>query len=148
MDPNHPNYYNDSQNYPNFQSYYHLQNFSDSQDQQSSQYYENISFSPNLTQIPTSHEISSTQNISRTLFGNEQHPSHNQKGVKNVAWCVKEDVALMSAWIIVSKDNVRGKNQKKGTLWASVHKLYHESQAENPDEINPRNIESMKGRYK
>ncbi|KAH6819971.1 hypothetical protein C2S53_018130 [Perilla frutescens var. hirtella] len=33
-------------------------------------------------------------------------------------------------------------------MWSRVHKLYHETQAENPDELNPRNIKSMKGRWK
>ncbi|XP_057811298.1 uncharacterized protein LOC131025522 [Salvia miltiorrhiza] len=77
-----------------------------------------------------------------------QHPNKNQKGAKNVAWCVKEDVALMSSWIYASEDNVRGKNQRGESLWTRVHKLYHNTQAENPNELNERNIESMKGRWK
>ncbi|XP_057808934.1 uncharacterized protein LOC131023410 [Salvia miltiorrhiza] len=77
-----------------------------------------------------------------------QRPNKNQKGAKNVAWCVKEDVALMSSWIYASEDSVRGKNQKGESLWSRVHKLYHNTQAENPNELNEQNIESMKGRWK
>ncbi|CAA0836751.1 DNA binding [Striga hermonthica] len=54
----------------------------------------------------------------------------------------------MSSWIFVSEDNIRGRNQKGVSLWARVHNLYHEHQAEKPDELNERNIESMKGRWK
>ncbi|KAH6811187.1 hypothetical protein C2S51_024949 [Perilla frutescens var. frutescens] len=54
----------------------------------------------------------------------------------------------MSTWIYLSEDSVRGKGQKGKTMWSNVHAEYHKSQAENPDEINPRNIESMKCRFK
>ncbi|CAA0840995.1 DNA binding [Striga hermonthica] len=54
----------------------------------------------------------------------------------------------MSSWIFVSEDNIRSRNQKGVSLWARVHNLYHEHQAEKPDELNERNIESMKGRWK
>ncbi|XP_057779742.1 uncharacterized protein LOC130998333 [Salvia miltiorrhiza] len=33
-------------------------------------------------------------------------------------------------------------------MWERVQNKYHEAQKENPDEIGPRNIESMKGRFK
>ncbi|KAH6761241.1 hypothetical protein C2S51_018190 [Perilla frutescens var. frutescens] len=46
------------------------------------------------------------------------------------------------------EDSVRGKNQKKKTMWSHVHALSHKTQAENLDELNRRNIESMKGRFK
>ncbi|XP_057770883.1 uncharacterized protein LOC130990677 [Salvia miltiorrhiza] len=81
-------------------------------------------------------------------MGVQQRPNKNHKGAKNVAWCVKEEVALMSSWIYASEDNIRGKNQRGESLWARVHKLYHNTQAENPNELNERNIESMKGRWK
>ncbi|KAG6424867.1 hypothetical protein SASPL_115289 [Salvia splendens] len=54
----------------------------------------------------------------------------------------------MSSWVYASEDSVRGKNQKGDTLWLNVHKLYHECQAQNPDEINKRNMDSLKGRSK
>ncbi|XP_057770802.1 uncharacterized protein LOC130990596 [Salvia miltiorrhiza] len=77
-----------------------------------------------------------------------QRPNKNQKEAKNVAWCVKEDVALMSSWIYASEDSVREKDQRGESLWARVHKLYHNTQAKNPNELNERSIESMKGRWK
>ncbi|XP_057790911.1 glutathione S-transferase T2-like [Salvia miltiorrhiza] len=54
----------------------------------------------------------------------------------------------MSSWIYASEDSVRGKSQRGESLWARIHKLYHNTQAENPNELNERNIESMKGRWK
>ncbi|KAG6437560.1 hypothetical protein SASPL_102479 [Salvia splendens] len=54
----------------------------------------------------------------------------------------------MSSWVYASEDSVRVKNQKGDTLWLNVHKLYHECQAQNPDEINKRNMDSLKGRWK
>ncbi|CAA0807110.1 DNA binding [Striga hermonthica] len=54
----------------------------------------------------------------------------------------------MSSWNFVSEDNIRGRNQKGGALWARVHQLYHEHQAEKPDELSERNIQSLKGRWK
>lgn len=149
MDPTNPNFYQNSPYYSYYQnSQYHPQNIPDSPDQQNSSFFQNSQFSPNLTQIPTSAELPASQNISRNLFQDVQHPNKNQKGAKNVVWCVKEDVALMSAWVIVSEDNIRGKNQKGDTMWSRVSKLYHTTQAEYPNELNPRNIDSLKGRWK
>ncbi|XP_057770845.1 uncharacterized protein LOC130990638 [Salvia miltiorrhiza] len=54
----------------------------------------------------------------------------------------------MSSWIYANEDSIQGKSQKGESLWARVHKFYHITQAENPNELNERNIESMKGRWK
>ncbi|XP_057774869.1 uncharacterized protein LOC130993850 [Salvia miltiorrhiza] len=54
----------------------------------------------------------------------------------------------MSSWICVSEDKQKGKNQRGATMWERVQNMYHEAQKENPDEISPRNIESMKGHFK
>lgn len=63
-------------------------------------------------------------------------------------WSVKEDVALMKSWCLVSEDNRCGRKKKGGSLWAKVHNLYHEAQKENPNEISERNVDSIKGRWK
>ncbi|KAG6433269.1 hypothetical protein SASPL_104877 [Salvia splendens] len=59
-----------------------------------------------------------------------------------------EEDCMPSILVYASEDSVRGKNQKGDTLWLNVHKLYHEWQAQNPDEINKRNMDSLKGRWK
>ncbi|KAL8494296.1 hypothetical protein ACS0TY_025191 [Phlomoides rotata] len=63
-------------------------------------------------------------------------------------WRMKEYIALISSWICVSEDKTHGKNQKAGSLWSRVHKVYEEAQAENSAEINERNYDSLKGRFK
>ncbi|XP_047953866.1 uncharacterized protein LOC125200178 [Salvia hispanica] len=54
----------------------------------------------------------------------------------------------MSSWVHASVDSVRGKHQKGDALWVRVKNLYHVAQAENPAEINKRNVDSMKSRWK
>ncbi|KAL8491485.1 hypothetical protein ACS0TY_023195 [Phlomoides rotata] len=84
----------------------------------------------------------SAGDISRNLFQDT-----NQKVRKSI-WCVKEDIALMSSWCFISRDKICGKNKKVGSMWTRVHNLYEKVRKENPNGINERNIDSMKGRYK
>ena len=49
---------------------------------------------------------------------------------------MKEYLTLMSSWVYATVDSVRGKHQKGDALCIRVKKLYHESQTENPAEIN------------
>nr|GEW25084.1 hypothetical protein [Tanacetum cinerariifolium] len=50
-------------------------------------------------------------------------------------WEAAEDVALMSAYVMVSEDATRSKNQKRESLWARVRKCYDETRAENPERL-------------
>ena len=54
----------------------------------------------------------------------------------------------MSAYCIVSEDEICGKNQKKLSLWARVKELYDANRAENSQKLGDRNIGQMKGHYK
>ncbi|XP_047973409.1 uncharacterized protein LOC125215875 isoform X1 [Salvia hispanica] len=91
-------------------------------------------------------QVLPSQNISCDLVCDVQQSDTNQKGAKKV-WCVKEDIALMSSWCTASNDKVCGK-QMGFSLWGRVHNLYQEARANNLEELNERNIESMKCRWK
>ncbi|KAL8214270.1 hypothetical protein R6Q57_003719 [Mikania cordata] len=54
----------------------------------------------------------------------------------------------MPTWCLVSTNRVHGKKQIKTSLWAEVNKLYDETQAENPEKLDRRNEDQMKGRFK
>ncbi|CAH1451651.1 unnamed protein product [Lactuca virosa] len=114
---------------PNF-----VLNLDDSQDYQNFQSYETSQFFANPNQFPITENVQTSQNTGK-----------NPRGDK---WDVDEDIALMSAYCIVSEDERRGKNQKKTSIWAQVKELYDANQAENPRKIGNRNIAQMKGRYK
>ncbi|KAL8505385.1 hypothetical protein ACS0TY_016571 [Phlomoides rotata] len=135
MDPNNSSYFGNSQDYPNFGSYLNS-SFSDSEDFSNLQFYQNSQFSPDLNQVPISEQVQTSQNITQNLFQETPPTNKNQRDTKNISWCVKEDVALMSAWCYVSGDSAR------------VYNIYHENRQENPGEISERNVKSMKGRWK
>ncbi|KAL3644493.1 hypothetical protein CASFOL_009673 [Castilleja foliolosa] len=74
-------------------------------------------------------------------------PKNTNERLTKSTWNVKEDVTLMSSWISVSEDKKQGKFQRTGSFWGKVLKKYEEAQIEDPEEINERNIESLKGRF-
>ncbi|XP_023735357.1 uncharacterized protein LOC111883254 [Lactuca sativa] len=114
---------------PNF-----VLNLNDSQDYQNFQSYETSQFFANPNQFPINENVQTSQNTRK-----------NPRGDK---WDADEDIALMSAYCIVSEDERRGKKQKKTSIWAQVKELYDANQAENLGKIGNRNISQMKGRYK
>nr|GEZ86826.1 hypothetical protein [Tanacetum cinerariifolium] len=90
------------------------------------------SFFSNSSQVPVTQSPHSSQN------------THDES--RTSKWEAAEDVALMSAYVMVSKDATRGKNQKRELLWARVKKCYDETRAENPERLGIRNENQMKGR--
>ena len=73
----------------------------------------------------------SFQNYPNTQYENSQLPSSDnevipenvqtsQRGAKVDSRDTREDMVLMAAWIFVSEDAARGKNQRKGRLWSLV----------------------------
>ncbi|KAL8505823.1 hypothetical protein ACS0TY_016883 [Phlomoides rotata] len=54
----------------------------------------------------------------------------------------------MTSWIYISEDKAQDKNQRASSLWSRVHKMYEEARTENPGEINERNFDSLKCRFK
>ncbi|KAD3641022.1 hypothetical protein E3N88_30245 [Mikania micrantha] len=119
MDPSFPNFF---------------LNLGNSQEYPNTQYFENSQFFLNPSQV---HVTESSQALQNT-----------DKQARTNKWDAAEDVALMSAWCLVSTNRVHGKNQKKTSLWAEVKKLYDETQAENPEKLDRRNEDQMKGRFK
>jgi hypothetical protein len=114
-------------------SFSNIFNLGDSAEYPNTQYYDNSQFFSNSSQLPVTespHTSQDTQNESRTN-----------------KWEVAEDVALMSAWCMVSEDATRGKNQKKEALWARVKAYYDATRAENPGKLGMRNENQMKGRF-
>ncbi|CAH1434347.1 unnamed protein product [Lactuca virosa] len=105
-----------------------------SQYYQNFQSYETSQFFANPNQFPITENAQTSQNTRK-----------NPRGDK---WDADEDIALMSAYCIVSEDERRGKNQKKTSIWARVKDLYDANQAENPGKLGNRNIAQMKVRYK
>lgn len=103
---NHPNSQNypssnnspNSQDYPYSQPSVELPNYQNLQNEQNSQYYQNTEFS--LDEIA------------------EVQPS--EKVVEKKPWCVAEDKALMSAWIFISGNAIKGKNRKRPLLWGKI----------------------------
>nr|XP_043632222.1 glutathione S-transferase T3-like [Erigeron canadensis]XP_043632223.1 glutathione S-transferase T3-like [Erigeron canadensis]XP_043632224.1 glutathione S-transferase T3-like [Erigeron canadensis] len=102
--------------------------------QNASQYYQNSLFSSNPSLISFSQNPQTSQNT-------EKQPRINK-------WDVAEDVALMSAWCMISADCIGGKNHKIRSLWTEVKKLYDAAREENPKKLGDRNIDQMKGRFK
>ncbi|CAH1433851.1 unnamed protein product [Lactuca virosa] len=104
------------------------------QDYQYFQSYETSQFFANPNQFPITENDLTSQNTGK-----------NPRGDKRDA---DEDIALMSAYCIVTKVERRGKNRKKTSIWARVRELYDANQAENPGKLGNRSITQMKGRYK
>ena len=76
---------------PSFSNFY--LNLADSVDYPNTQYYENSQFFSSSSQVPVTNSI--------------------EKQSRPNKWDAAKDVALMSAWCMVSTDRIRGKNQKK-----------------------------------
>ncbi|XP_023734772.1 uncharacterized protein LOC111882630 [Lactuca sativa] len=54
----------------------------------------------------------------------------------------------MSAWCFANEDKERGKNKTKASLWAQIKLLYDAARVENPEKLNSRNEDQMRGRFK
>ncbi|KAL4564314.1 hypothetical protein LXL04_028374 [Taraxacum kok-saghyz] len=78
---------------------------------------------------------------------NLQTSQNTETQSRDNKWDVAEDIALMSAWSIVSQNRKHGKNQRKESLWAQVKVLYVQAQQENPKNIGNMNKDQMKGHY-
>ncbi|KAL8235516.1 hypothetical protein R6Q59_016597 [Mikania micrantha] len=87
-------------------------------------------------------------NPSQLPFTQNPHMSQStEKQTRTTKWDAAEDIALMSAWVMVSGDRINGKNKKKTSLWAEVKMIYDATRAENPEKLGERNVEQMKGRF-
>ncbi|KAL8248129.1 hypothetical protein R6Q59_004997 [Mikania micrantha] len=108
-------------------------NLDNSENYENSQHHQNLLFFSNPSQLPFTqnpHTLQSTEKQTRTT-----------------KWDAAEDVALMSAWVMVSGDIINGKNKKKTSLWAEVKMIYDATRAENPENLGERNVEQMKARF-
>nr|GFC56644.1 hypothetical protein [Tanacetum cinerariifolium] len=74
----------------------------DSADYPNTQYHDNSRFFSNSSQVPVTQSPHSSQN------------THDES--RTSKWEAAEDVALMSAYVMVSEDATRGKNQKRESL--------------------------------
>nr|GEU64456.1 hypothetical protein [Tanacetum cinerariifolium] len=83
-------------------------NLEDSADYPNTEYHDNSQFFSNSSQVPVTQSPHSSQN------------THDES--RTSKWEAAEDVALMSAYVMVSEDATRGKNQKRESLWARVKK--------------------------
>ncbi|KAK9676568.1 hypothetical protein RND81_11G085700 [Saponaria officinalis] len=70
----------------------------------------------------------------------------NDRSVR-VKWSVKEDEALVSAYLHAGGDGKKGTNQSKGDLWKTIMKLYEEAHKDAPSSIKQRTMTSLTSRW-
>ncbi|XP_041992986.1 glutathione S-transferase T3-like [Salvia splendens] len=63
-------------------------------------------------------------------------------------WSEQEDMALMSAWCLVSTNAIVGANQTSAHLWQNVLDQYKQTRKENPGMGQQKSSESLRQRYK
>nr|KAJ0199685.1 hypothetical protein LSAT_V11C600322770 [Lactuca sativa] len=81
---------------------------------------------------------------SQIIFKHHKILKNNQEEINGML----QKISLMSAWCFANEDKERGKNKTKASLWAQIKLLYDAARVENPEKLNSRNEDQMRGRFK
>ncbi|KAK9713186.1 hypothetical protein RND81_06G009800 [Saponaria officinalis] len=71
----------------------------------------------------------------------------NKERSGRVKWSIKEDEALVSAYLNAGGNEKKGTNQNKGDLWKTIARLYEEAREDAPTAIKERSFKSLTSRW-